>query len=127
MDPIAEIYQASGGSDAPFIKLVDAFYAGVETDPILRPMYPADLTESKSHLSLFLIQRCGGPTTYSDNRGHPRMRGRHMPFKIGTTEKDAWIKNMFNALDQTPELEAHKDMLRAYFDDFANFMINQPG
>src|SRR5271154_5512714 len=81
------------GSDEPFFRLVDIFYSRVETDSILRPLYPADLTQPKKHLALFLIQRFGGAQTYSKERGHPRMRSRHMPFKIGVKEKDAWIVN----------------------------------
>jgi hemoglobin len=123
-DPISVIYKAVG-SDAPFYKLVDEFYAGVEVDPVLRPLYPEDLTESKQHLAMFLIQRSGGPTTYSDQRGHPRMRMRHMPFKIGIPERDAWLRNMFAAIDKVPEFSTHNQSLRDYFQDFATFLMNQ--
>ena len=123
-DPIVAIYRTLA-DEKPIYQLVDEFYAGVETDPVLRPLYPADLTQSKEHLALFLVQRSGGPTTYSDQRGHPRMRMRHMPFKIGQAERDAWIANMFAAIDKVPELSPHRQALRDYFDDFATFLINQ--
>jgi hemoglobin len=125
MDPINDIHKKIG-SDQPFFKLVDIFYSRVETDTILRPLYPADLTQSKKHLALFLIQRFGGAPTYSEERGHPRMRSRHMPFKIGMKEKDAWMINMNVAIDAVPEFEPYKPMLKEYFEEFATFMINQP-
>jgi hemoglobin len=125
LDPIASIYQEIG-SDKPIYQLVEVFYARVELDSVLRPLYPADLSEAKRHLALFLVQRFGGPSTYSDERGHPRMRSRHMPFKIGVAEKDAWMLNMLAALDVVPELAQHKSVLQDYFEEFATFMINQP-
>lgn len=125
-DPVSAIYKAIG-KEEPFFRLVDSFYAGVEKDPLLRPLYPEDLSNSKKYLALFLIQRCGGQGTYSQMRGHPRMRGRHMPFKIGMKERDAWLANMQAALDNTAEFAGHRDVLDAYFLDFATFMINQPG
>jgi hemoglobin len=80
----------------------------------------------KKHLAMFLIQRMGGPTTYSDERGHPRMRARHLPFKIGLIEKNAWMKNMNIALESVPEFNKHKIVLQTFFEEFATFMINQP-
>jgi hemoglobin len=123
-DPISVIYKAVGG-DEPFYRLVDEFYSGVEQDPVLRPLYPEDLSHSKKLLAMFLIQRSGGPTTYSDDRGHPRMRMRHMPFKIGIPERDAWLNNMFAAVDKVPEFAPHSQALRTYFTDFATFLMNQ--
>jgi len=125
IDPVSTIYKEIG-SDKPFINLVDIFYAQVENDIVLRPLYPPDLTMPKKHLAMFLIQRMGGPTTYSDERGHPRMRARHLPFKIGLKEKDAWIKNMNVALDSVTEFCQYKNILQSFFEDFATFMINQP-
>ncbi len=81
-----------------FIDLVDAFYGEVVADPILRPMYPDDLSESRRHLQLFLIQYWGGPTTYSDERGHPRLRMRHVPFTIDDEARDAWLRAMRAAI-----------------------------
>lgn len=123
-DPIVLIHKAVGG-DAPFKELVDEFYKGVETDPVLRPLYPEDLAEPKRKLAMFLIQRSGGPTTYSQERGHPRMRQRHMPFKIGTAERDAWLRNMLAAVEKVPSFTPHRDALRTYFADFADFIMNQ--
>jgi hemoglobin len=113
------------GGEATFVRLVDAFYAGVENDPLLRPMYPKDLEGPKERLALFLIQYFGGPTTYSDRRGHPRLRMRHFPFVIGQAQRDAWVRHMSAAVD-TAEIEepARTEMLR-YFNDAATFMINQ--
>jgi hemoglobin len=122
-DPIGSVHKAAG--DEPFYRLVDHFYARVEQDPLLRPMYPDDLSPAKKHLAQFLIQRTGGPTTYSNERGHPRMRARHLPFKIGQAERDAWVKHMTAALDEVPEFAASKQALLEFFDNFATFMINQ--
>lgn len=124
-DPVAIIYRAINDEE-PFFRLVEEFYAGVENDETLRPLYPEDLSKSKEHLALFLIQRCGGRGTYSQERGHPRMRGRHMPFKIGLKERDAWLKIMERALDKVPEFAAHRQVLDPYFLDFASFLVNQP-
>jgi hemoglobin len=124
IDPIAHIYQQLGDT-APYYKLVDEFYARVEQDKLLRPMYPPDLSDAKRHLALFLIQRTGGVTTYSNERGHPRMRARHLPFKIGMAERDAWMHNMTEAVDQVPEFAPHREALMTFFSDFATFMINQ--
>jgi len=119
------IYDAVGGS-ATFERLVEAFYAGVADDPLLRPLYPEDLTGPRRHLTLFLIQYFGGPQTYSEERGHPQLRMRHQPFAIGPAERDAWLRHMAAALD-TLELPAlAKEQLRGYFTGAANFLINQP-
>ena len=123
-DPVASIYK-SVADEKPFFTLVEEFYKGVENDLILRPLYPEDLTLSKEHLALFLIQRTGGRTTYSDQRGHPRMRARHLPFPIGTNERNAWIKHMSKALDTVPEFEPHKPALTEFFENFATFLINK--
>lgn len=125
-DPVSMIFAAIG-SEEPFFKLVDEFYAGVQNDALLSPMYPPDLRKPKENLALFLIQRCGGRGTYSQERGHPRMRQRHMPFKIGMKERDAWLKNMDHALNNVPEFAAHRKVLDHFFVEFATFMINQPG
>ena len=124
-DLISSIYMDLG-SDEIIYRLVDVFYSKIESDQILRPLYPDDLTLPKRHLALFLIQRFGGKPTYSEERGHPRMRARHMPFKIGIKEKDAWMINMNTALDSIAEFESHKTVLKEYFEEFATFMINQP-
>lgn len=125
IDPLGGIYKQIGSSE-PFYRLVDHFYAGVEADPILRPLYPKELAEAKRKLALFLIYRFGGEETYVEERGHPRMRGRHMPFKIGRKERDAWMVHMTGALDKTPEFAPHREVLMQFFDGFSTFMINQP-
>jgi len=91
------MYERVGGSDF-FVALVDRFYVGVAGDPVLRPLYPDDLTDPKAHLAGFLVQYWGGPTTYSDERGHPRLRMRHARFVIGPLERDAWLRHMTDAV-----------------------------
>ena len=122
-DPTTEIYAALG-SDQPFYDLVNAFYVGVEADPVLRPLYPDDLTKAKEHFALFLIQRFGGHAQYQAERGHPRLRMRHVPFQIGRAESEAWLRSMFHALDIVPEIAPFAPILRTYFSDSAAFLIN---
>ncbi|HVM21316.1 MAG TPA: globin [Egibacteraceae bacterium] len=93
------LYDAVGG-EPTFRRLVGDFYRRVRNDPVLRPLYPEDQLEAaEQRLLLFLVQYWGGPTTYSQTRGHPRLRRRHMPFRIGAAERDAWLANMRAALD----------------------------
>jgi hemoglobin len=93
-------YEAAGGEET-FTRLVRRFYQEVAADPVLRPVYPArDLGPAEEHLRLFLIQYWGGPTTYNELRGHPRLRMRHVRFHIGETERDLWLKHMRTALDE---------------------------
>jgi hemoglobin len=91
------------GGEAFFVQLVDAFYDKVATDETLRPMYPDDLSDSRRHLTLFLIQYWGGPGTYQAERGHPRLRMRHAPFQITEAVRDAWIVAMNAALASVRE------------------------
>lgn len=116
------------GGPAFFVDLVDGFYAGVSGDPLLRPMYPEDLGESRRHLAGFLIQYWGGPSTYSDERGHPRLRMRHAPFVIGEAERDAWLRHMLASLDAVAAGRgAPADAvarIRAYLVDVADFLVN---
>ena len=96
----AGLFDRVGGM--PFFeRLVDRFYAGVETDPVLLAVYPdhADFAGARHRLTLFLVQYWGGPTTYSDERGHPRLRMRHAPFAIGSLERDRWLVHMRAAID----------------------------
>jgi len=120
------IFEAAGGAET-FKTLVERFYARVATDPVLRPIYPEeDLSSATEHLTLFLIQYWGGPTTYSAQRGHPRLRLRHQPFAIGQAERDAWLRHMtaaVNSLDLSPEVR--KAMLD-YFETTSTAMINRP-
>ncbi len=108
-----------------FTRLVAAFYRGVAADPIMRPLYPeADLTAAERRMRMFLIQYFGGPTTYSQERGHPRLRMRHAPFVIGEQERDAWLKNMFSALDEAAIVEPAYSIIHEYFERAAPFMMN---
>ena len=113
-----------------FVDLVDRFYQGVAGDPLLRPLYPDDLSESRRHLALFLMQYWGGPSTYDDERGHPRLRMRHMPFVIGPAERDAWLRHMNGAVDQIMETKdlatSDAEELRAYFAMAAHSLVNAP-
>jgi hemoglobin len=94
-------FDAMGGAEF-FAALVHRFYLGVADDPLLRPMYPpGDLAPAERRLRLFLTQYWGGPTTYSDERGHPRLRMRHAPYVIDEAAHDAWLTHMRAALDQT--------------------------
>jgi len=122
-DEEPNVYDLVGGIDT-MRRLVDAFYAGVEADPVLRPLYPPDMTDSKEHLALFLAQYWGGPQTYSQQRGHPRLRMRHMPFVIGQRERDAWVTHMLAAVDTAGIEEPARQEMRNYFRDAATFLIN---
>ena len=117
-------YDAVGGHET-FVRLVKAFYAGVATDPILRPMYPEeDLGPAEERLRMFLEQYWGGPTTYSDQRGHPRLRMRHAPYAVTAEAKDAWVHHMRGAV---ASLELPDDVaapLWEYLERAAHFMIN---
>ena len=97
------------GGEPFFADLVDAFYAGVEAEPVLRNMYPEDLTDSKRYLTLFLIQYWGGPTTYMAQRGHPRLRLRHEPFRINRVARDAWLDAMRAALESVADRLTSED------------------
>ena len=118
------IFEQVGGA-ATFERIVEDFYSGVATDPVLRPMYPEDLTESKRHLTLFLIQYFGGPGTYSEQRGHPRLRMRHVPFKIGQAERDAGLRHMTAAVEAQPLPAAARAALLEYFERASTFLMNQ--
>lgn len=118
------VYEAVGG-EKTFFDLVDTFYAGVSEDPLLRPMYPEDLAPSKRHLALFLIQYFGGPRTYIEERGHPRLRARHLPFPIDQVARDAWIRHMRAAVDTLPFAPAAREELMRYFEGAATFLINR--
>jgi hemoglobin len=105
--------------------VVHAFYEGVAGDPELRAMYPEeDLGPAEERLTLFLIQYWGGPTTYSERRGHPRLRMRHVGFHIDTTARDLWLKHMRGAVDGAGLAEADREELWAYLRDAADFMVN---
>lgn len=117
------LYEAVGGAGF-FVGLVDHFYSAVEADERLRHMYPEDLSAPKAHTAAFLVQYWGGPTTYSEQRGHPRLRMRHAPFAIGQAERDAWIEHMFAAVDAMQPSSEVDAALKQYFDTAATHMIN---
>jgi len=120
----ATFYDAIGG-EPTFRKLVDEFYAGVADDPLLRPMYPeADLAPAADRLALFLMQYWGGPNTYSTQRGHPRLRMRHAPFRVGPAERDAWLHHMRRAVDRLNLPEEQDRMLWDYLERAAYFLVN---
>lgn len=136
------LFDAVGGADF-FVEVVDHFYDGVVNSEILRPMYPEDLGDARRHTALFLVQYWGGPTTYSDERGHPRLRMRHLPFAIGQAERDEWYGLMMAAIDNRLAAAPDDSILkhptegaevtataRAMFDDYfrqaSTAMINQP-
>src|SRR5215813_3347394 len=117
------VYEQVG--EQGFERLLAAFYRRVAVDPILRPVYPeADLSGAERRLRMFLVQYFGGPTTYSEERGHPRLRMRHMPFVIGQRERDAWVAAMLAALDEVEIPEPAHSAMRDYFEKGADFMIN---
>ncbi len=118
------VFQAAGGAET-FERIVARFYEGVADDPVLRPLYPEDLEASRRHLALFLIQYFGGPSTYSAQRGHPRLRMRHLPFTIGQGERDAWVRHMAAALDAEALPTPVRDLMAEYFDRAATFLMNQ--
>jgi hemoglobin len=118
------LFDLAGGM--PFFEaLVGRFYEGVADDPVLRPLYPeADLAGARHRLTLFLAQYWGGPTTYSERRGHPRLRMRHAPFAVTQKAKDHWLRHFRAALDEadlTPEQHAQ---FWDYVTHAAQFMVN---
>jgi hemoglobin len=117
------IYEYVGG-EPTFRKLVDAFYARVERDDVLRPMFPDDLDEGKHWQFLFLSQYFGGPRSYLDERGHPRLRIRHAPFPIDQRARDHWLKHMLAALDEAGIQEPALTAMRNYFEYASTHMIN---
>lgn len=119
-------FETVGGEDT-FRRLVSRFYQEVARDPLLRPVYPSqDLSQAEEHLRLFLIQYWGGPGTYSERRGHPRLRMRHARFAIAEAERDAWLRHMRTALDELGLDKAHDAQLWDYLVMAAQSLVNQP-
>ena len=108
-----------------FIDLVGAFYDGLETDPVLISMYPEgkETTAARHRLALFLIQYWGGPTTYMDERGHPRLRMRHDPFAISALERDHWLMHMATAIEHTLPMVPEDDREHVTA-ELANYFVN---
>ncbi|MEI7518351.1 MAG: globin [Mycobacteriaceae bacterium] len=129
--PVAEtpqtFYDAVGGA-ATFRTIVSRFYELVADDEVLRPLYPDDdLTAAEDRLRMFLEQYWGGPRTYSDQRGHPRLRMRHAPYRIGFIERDAWLRCMHTAVasvDSATLDDEHRAELLGYLEMAAQAMVN---
>jgi hemoglobin len=119
-------YEAVGG-EPTFRRLVRRFYQGVAADPLLRPMYPEeDLGPAEERLTLFLMQYWGGPRTYSDERGHPRLRMRHVPFRVDRAAHDAWLRHMRDAVDELELAPEYERQLWDYLVYAAASMVNTP-
>jgi hemoglobin len=120
----SDVYARLG--EEGFDRLVEAFYDGVKDDDLLKPMYPADDMEgAKVRLRDFLIQRFGGPTRYSEQRGHPRLRMRHAPFPVDAAARDRWLKLMGEAMKSSGVPEDVAPALWAYFVSTAQHMVNR--
>lgn len=131
-DTAPSLFSKVGGM--PFFEhLVDSFYEGVATDSVLLPLYPEqpDLTGARHRLTLFLAQYWGGPTTYMDERGHPKLRMRHMPFHVGPLERDRWLVHMSAAVEATCEAmsvdDAIAEEMMVYFVNTAEHLRNDTG
>ena len=117
------IYEYVGG-DETFQALVDVFYERIEQDDVLRPMFPDDMEDGKRWQFLFLTQYFGGPARYSEQRGHPRLRMRHMPYTIDVDARDRWLGHMLAAIDAVGIEEPARSNMRDYFERGSTFMIN---
>ena len=123
----ADSFFAAVGGEQTFRRLVEAFYAGVANDPELRALYPEeDLGPATERLTLFLIQYWGGPTTYSERRGHPRLRMRHVPFAIDSAQRDRWLRHMRDALDTLDLPPAYDRTIWDYLTNAAHSLRNVP-
>lgn len=127
MPDTSSLYDRVGGR--PFFEaLTRRFYNGVATDPVLRPLYPADeegMEAARLHLELFLIQYWGGPTDYNASRGHPRLRMRHAPFDIGPAERDAWLRHMTDAVSAAELSPLDEMQLMGYLTSSAHNLMNR--
>jgi hemoglobin len=119
----ATFYELVGGEET-FRRIVHRFYEAVAGDPLLREMYPEDLYASEWRLRMFLVQYWGGPHTYSEQRGHPRLRMRHAPFKVDSRARDAWLGHMRDALDEAALPPERDQQLWDYLVMAANSLIN---
>lgn len=120
-----DIYQQIG--EDGFARLVAAFYKQVPGDDILGPMYPQDdFPGAEERLRDFLVGRFGGPQRYMEQRGHPRLRMRHMPFKLNQAARDRWVQLMEKALDEARLPKESHDLLCAFFHHMATFLMNSP-
>ncbi len=122
-DQEVTIYEIVGGDDT-FKRLVEVFYSLVEADETLRPMFPEDLEAGKKWQYLFLRQLFGGPEQYHEERGHPRLRMRHAPYKIDKKAQEAWLLHMLTAIDEVDIKEPARQAMRQYFERGSLHMIN---
>lgn len=117
-------YDEIGGHDT-FAKIISVFYREVALDPVMKPMYPEeDLGPAEDRLRMFLEQYWGGPTTYGETRGHPRLRMRHMPFRIDADARDRWLRHMRTAVDEAQLSPLHETTLWDYLERAAYAMVN---
>ncbi|AXK44705.1 globin [Brachybacterium saurashtrense] len=122
--PQITFYEAIGGLNA-FVRLVDRFYEGVAEDPLLRPMYPEeDLAGARHRLATFLAQYWGGPKTYGEERGHPRLRMRHAVFPVSPAARDAWLQHMRVAVESLELAPLHEQTLWDYLERAAHSLVN---
>ena len=124
LNEVATVYDRVGGYQF-FVELVERFYDLVEADLTLRPLYPEDLEPGKAHLAAFLVQFWGGPQRYTLERGHPRLRQRHMRFPIGQKERDAWVAHMVSALHSMEIAVDAAAAMEDYFESTATVMMNR--
>jgi hemoglobin len=121
----ASVYETAGGM-AYFEALIGGFYDAVAADPVLRAVYPdEDLSGARHRLTLFMAQYWGGPTSYSEERGYPRLRMRHFPFAIGSLERDRWLLHMRAAIDSTPAPDDVRARIHEYVTMAAEAMRNR--
>jgi len=122
---VSETFYDDIGGHEFFVALVDGFYEGVESDEVLRPMYPeGDLTVAKLHLTMFLEQYWGGPRTYQAERGHPRLRMRHAEFVIDDDARDRWIAHMKASLEKQIVPNDLRNELWMYLESAAHSLVN---
>jgi hemoglobin len=122
-DITGSLFERVGGSEW-FVRLVDQFYYGVETDPVLRPLYPSNLAGPRNRLAMFLAQYFGGPPAYNAARGHPRLRMRHFRFTIGPVERDAWLRLMTEAVRAGGLYPRDEEEVLSYFTSTATMLMN---
>ncbi|MDQ4502319.1 globin [Sinomonas sp. ASV322] len=124
-EDFANTFYAEIGGHEAFVKLVDVFYEGVAQDPVLRPMYPdEDLGPARRRLTMFLEQYWGGPNTYSEERGHPRLRMRHIPFKVNPDARDRWLHHMRAGVEALHLSPLHEATLWDYLERAAHSLVN---
>jgi hemoglobin len=123
---VSTLFEEVGGEDV-FRRIVDAFYERVAMDPVLRPLYPEeDLGPARDRLRMFLVQYWGGPGTYSEQRGHPRLRMRHATWVIGERERDHWLQHMREAVDAVDLSPEHRVAVWDHLERAAHSLLNAP-